>query len=463
MGLLERIDHARQPAARASSRHDLTFQDYVNYFTYDGVQYPLVQTTSGSIDEEQVAQTTAGAYRTNGIVFALTVARLQVFSQARFQWTRFEGGVPTRLFGTRDLRILERPWRGGTTADLLARMEVDVTTAGNSYIRRLPGRLARLRPDWVIVVLGSNEDPDHPAEASDVEVAGYVYDPPNGRMVAFEPWEVAHYAPLPDPANNFLGISWVTPALRDTQADSAMTEHKRQFLMNAATPNMLVKFDPTVKYEQAKNFKKLMLEEYTGWRNAWKTMFLMGGADAQVVGQNFQQLDFAVTQGKGESRLAADAGVPPSWVGFSEGLQGSALNAGNFDSARRRFSDGTMMHLWTNASASLEVIVPPPDDAAALWFDLRGVAFLRENAADLAAIQEKEAAIIVSLVRDGGFTWRSAIDAVRNKDWSRLTHTGLISVQQQLPVGVPTVSEAAQAGQAGQPASAAVSSNGDTP
>jgi hypothetical protein len=84
----------------------------------------------------------------------------------------------------------------------------------------------------------------------------------------------------------------------------------------------------------------------------------------------------------------------------------------------------------------LEPLVADPVSApgASLWFDTRSVPFLREDAADAAKIQAEEAATIVALVKDG-FTPESAIDAVRNRDWGRLKHTGLLSVQLQPPGG----------------------------
>lgn len=419
----------------ARSTNPLSWDAYQEFFTFGGLQYPMVQTAMGTIDEEQLAATANAAYKTNGIVFALVLARLQVFSQARFQWTRFVDGHPGDLFGSAELGLLERPWRGGTTGDLLARMEVDVSLAGNAYIRRTTAeRLNRLRPDWVTIVLGSKEDDANPREAGDVEVAGYVYKPPNGRMVLLEPFEVAHYAPIPDPDNNFLGQSWITPSMADVQADDASTIHKRAFFKNAATPNFAITFDPGVKIEQIREFKKLLEEEHRGAWNAYKTLYLGGGADPKVIGKDFKELDFAVTQGKGESRLASTAGVPPSWVGFSEGLQGSALNAGNFTAARRRFGDGTMRHLWANACASLEVIVRKPrsGDGASLWYSSEGVPFLAEDAKDSAEIQQVEASTITGLVRDG-FTWESSVAAVQAHDWSLLQHTGLLSVQMQPP------------------------------
>jgi hypothetical protein len=106
-------------------------------------------------------------------------------------------------------------------------------------------------------------------------------------------------------------------------------------------------------------------------------------------------------------------------VGFSEGLAGSALNAGNYNAGRRRFADGTMQHLWADAATTLEVILDKPDEGASLWFATRGVPFLHMDAIDEATVQSQEAVTITALVRDG-FTHESAIDAVVNKDWNRL-------------------------------------------
>lgn len=417
----------RKPAEARDAA--LSLADYAQMlsFGYGGLSYPLVQTTASGLKEEQLPATAVAAMKSSSPVFSLVMARVQVFSQIRFQWTCFKGGAPTDLFGTPALDVLERPWPGGTTADLLARMEMDASTAGNCYIRRRGSLLHRLHPEWVTIVLGSNENADHPADASDTTVAGYMYKPPSQRAQFFLPNEVSHYAPIPDPNFNYLGMSWISPVIRDVQGDAGMTEHKIAFLKNAATPNMVIKFDPAVGEAAIRAFKEIAEEEHAGALNAWKTMYLGGGADATVVGKDFKELDFAATQGKSESRLAAAAGVPPSWVGFSEGLQGSALNAGNFTSARRRFSDGTMAHLWGNASASLEPILSKPQGAS-LWYSTQSCAFMREDAGDVAKIQSSQATTIRTLV-DGGFMPESAIKAVQNNDMTLLKHTGLTSVQ----------------------------------
>lgn len=465
MGIRDRLAGWVAPSKGSSTDIEkrFGFQDWVDVMSYGNNTYPLLNTTMQATNEEELSRNATDAYYSNGPVFALTLARLQVFSQARFQWTGFDKGRPSNLFGTPSLSILEHPWPGGTTSDLLARMEVDVTLAGNNYTRRLrrgvgaPGfdpttgarigkedRLVRLRPDWVTIVMGSQEEVDYPNQAADVELVGYVYHPGGKRQtdrkpVFLTPEEVAHYAPIPDPNHHFLGMSWITPVMADVSGDDAATIHKRKFFLNAATPNLAVIFDATMKIDDVRQFKELFEEEHRGVANAYKTLFLGGGADAKTVGKDFKELDFAVTQGKGESRLASAAGVPPSWVGFSEGLQGSALNAGNFATARRRMSDGTMAHLWANAAASLESIVdkrdkngkPLPPETN-LWYDTHGIPFLREDAKDAAAIQAQEATAIVELVREG-FEPESIKAAIQAYDWDLLVHTGMVSVQLQPP------------------------------
>lgn len=420
------------PAARSGDFPSLSLGEWLESFAFNGLSYPVVQTSMGSPDRERIFRSGVPAYMQSSTVFALVLARMQVFSQIRFQWTRFSGSQPGDLFGSAALGLLERPWPNGSTSSLLKRMEVDASSAGNSYIYRARNDLLGwLRPDYVTILLGSQTDAEHPNQAPDCEIAGWAYLPPAGKARYFGPEEVAHYAPLPDPHFRWLGMSWLTPVIREVQGDSLMEEHKLRFFENAATPNMVVKFNPAIGVDAVKKFKELMLEEHRGVANAYKTLFLGGGADATVVGSNFQQIDFTAVEGKGESRLAAAAGVPPSWVGFSEGLQGSSLNAGNFNSARRRFSDGTMADLWTSAAGALGAIIDPPDSGATLWYDTR-VPFMRQDEGDLANIQQTQAMTIQTLLYSG-FTADSAVQAVANNDWRVLKHTGLTSVQLQPP------------------------------
>jgi hypothetical protein len=226
-------------------------------------------------------------------------------------------------------------------------------------------------------------------------------------------------------------MAWLTPVIREIQADGAATGHKLKFWENAASPNLAVSLaitDPVA----FNAFVDKMDEQHQGWQNAYKTLYTGAGADVTVIGANMQQMDFANVIGQGETRLAAAAGVPPSVAGLSEGLQGSSLNAGNFGAARRQFADTTLADLWGNVSGSLEILVPPPHDAARLWYDIRDIPFLREDLKDRAAIQQSLAQAIRELFM-AGFSPDSIVAAVSADDLTLLVHTGTYSVQVQSP------------------------------
>lgn len=391
-----------------------------------------------------------GAYKSDGVVFACILARQSIFSQVRFGWREFTNMRPGDLYTSPDLVLLDKPWSNATTIDLLARMEPVASLAGNYYATKAddngrlgkaatgPGqRIVNMRPDWVTIVIASPSDDPWDIRA---KIAGYLYEPmgPQGGgtnradAVLLMPDEVCHYAPLPDPAMRFRGMSWLTPILREIQADKAATAHKERFLKNGATLGTVVKFDKETSTDTFDAFVERFKASHQGEENAYKTLFLGGGADVTIVGADMQQLDFKSTQGAGETRIAAAAGVHPAIVGLSEGLSGSSLNAGNFGAARRMVADKTMRHLWGVASSSLQTLVKPPSDKASLWYDTHDVAFLREDQRDAAEIRSKEAYTIRNLI-DAGFQHETVTEAVINNDWSLLKHSGLFSVQLQKP------------------------------
>ncbi|WP_233359055.1 phage portal protein [Thermomonospora amylolytica] len=415
----------------------LSVDDYAQIIAQFGSWVPLsggVQQTLAGTPAEEIETSlegyAQGAYKANGIVFACMLTRMLAFSGIRFAYQRIRNGRTSDLFGTQALALLEEPWVGGTTQDLLLRMIQDADLAGNAYITKIGGELVRLRPDWVQVILEPREVPVSPLNPDGGQVgfrrAGYMYrQDGTGEPVFFLPEQVAHFAPIPDPLASFRGMSWLTPVLREIAADGQMMRHKAKFLENAATPNMVVSFKESVTREQFEEFMEILDSRHAGAENAYKTLYLGGGADATVVGADLQQLDFKAVQGHGETRIAAAAGVPPVIVGLSEGLQAATYS--NYSQARRRLADGTMHPLWANAAGSLAPLLPR-ENGARLWYSARDVPFLREDAKDVAEVQAKQAQTIGGLVKEG-FTPESVVAAVMAEDWGLLEHTGLRSVQ----------------------------------
>jgi phage portal protein BeeE len=417
---------------------------YVNELIYNGNVYltqGVNQTMPGQRQEPigpAYRSFTDLAFKNDSVIFSLIATRMMSFSEARFQFSQMNNGRRGKLFGTQDLQILEEPWLGGTTGDLLSKMLMHADLGGNAFVaKRDDGTLAMLRPDWVTIVIGSNIDPMLGAWATDADVLGYIYSPGGFGSDAYEtekylPEDVAHFAPMPDPEARFRGMSWLTPLIREVMADKAGVVHKLSFLENP-TPNMVVKFDvPGLDEfkEQINEFKKA----HTGARNAYKFMFGTTGMDFTPVGSNMKDLDYKLITGAGETRMCMAARVPAVIAGSSEGLQGSSLNSGNYQAARRQFADQTLRPLWRNAAATLATIVNVPGGAE-LWYDERDIAFLREDATERADVELKKAQTMRYLV-DSGFEPDTVVEAVVSEDMSLLEHSGLYSVQLQ-PANAP--------------------------
>jgi phage portal protein BeeE len=405
----------------------LSFSQYARLlqsrFSFAGHQYVV-----GGLDQSLAVQAMS-----NAALAAVIGVRAKVFSEITFKWQRYDAGRLGALFGTQELEILERPWANAHTVHLLNCMSVDGSVYGNSYWIVRDGELLRLDPLNTNIATVEVVDPESGVVVSR-RLAGYMYRLPNSKEFAFFlPDEVAHYREGSDPENCFRGTSWLRAVLADADADSKMTTYKQALLDNSAVPGLIMRAEPGVSEEQFLAARDIMAARHTGPESVGKTLVLGAGFDVSVVGQNMQQLDMKAIQGAGETRIAAAAGVPASIVGFSEGLQGSALNAGNYGATRRRFADGTMRPLWRSACAALSTVVATPI-AARLWYDERDVAFLQEDVKDEASIRREKALTIEALIR-AGFRPDAAAEFTQTGDEAALfgQHTGLFSVQLQPP------------------------------
>lgn len=419
MKLLSRLE--RSPAEERLST--LSFDEYVAILQ----QYPARPITSFGSTTEEVAHNYAthcqNVLKRNGPIFALIAFRTDIFSQVRWAYRQRRNGKPGDIFSNPALDVLN------DDPILNKMMVIDNDLAGNFYGYRDHNRITRLRPDWVQLAY------DKPINAWDSELAAVLYyeggmlgkDPDDA--IKFMPEDVIHWYDRPDPETKGLGMSWLTPIVREIAADNAATTHKLKFFENGATPNLVFKYPEQVTPAAVREYKEIFNEENVGVQNAYKNLWLGGGADATVIGSDLKQLEFSVTQGKGESRLASEARVPAVLVGFSEGLQAATYS--NFGSARRLAADGLFHPMWVGAAGAIGRTIRPPGGAE-FWYDAYDIPFLREDKADEAKIKSQDASTMRQLV-DGGFEPETVVDAVIAGDWSRLKHTGKLSVQLQEP------------------------------
>jgi len=457
--LISRVAERRETAlARQGNSVDWYIQNYIiplaTQFIFNNRTYQVSglgpqQTLLGARARE-VATTLPGylsALRSCPPAFAAQMVRALTLSGMRFAYRNvpWHKISPRRIWTDQSLQLLEHPWPNGTTGELVSKMEWHAGLAGNAYVAIQPdfprpdgirGRLWPLRPDWTGILYGSDLEPEDPRHAIDGELLGYAYQVGGFQSqhapVTFMPDEIIHWSPLPDPESPGIGMSWMTPGLRDMVGDRLATEHKLKFFENGGTPNMVVKGLP-VNVELFNQAVERIKAKHEGLANAYRTIYLSEGADATVVGSNLRQMEFTEVQGKGETRIAMLSRVPASVLQISEGMQGSALNAGNWGPARRNFSDTWVYPTMQDLCSALAKAAAVPGDSE-LWFDGTDMPILREDEKDLAEIASVDAVTIGNLIKDG-YKPDAAVIAVVGRNMALLKgqHTGLVSVQLQPP------------------------------
>jgi phage portal protein BeeE len=357
------------------------------------------------------------AYECNGVVFACSLVRSALFSEARF---KFQATSDDHLFGNTGLAVLEHPWPGATQGELLARLDQDETTAGNCYVRRaVPADgtgalLVQMRPDCVTII--SEEAPDTMGRvfrrpvgyAEDLRPQGiYDRDPQ-----IYSTAEVCHYSPVPDPKARFRGMSWLTPVLREVGADQAMTTYKTEHLRSGAQLGIVVKYAQKLQAATIDSLRERITARYGGPQNAGKTLVLDQGADVTVAGSTLEQLQFEAVQRAGERRVCAAAGP-----GLLEIL---GFERGDYQAAIRKLADLWARPRWRQACASLEHLVPTAGlGGVRLWFDVAGIAALREGELQRGQTTLVKAQAVETFVASG-YTRETAILAAESGDLTQL-------------------------------------------
>ncbi|MCX4468958.1 phage portal protein [Micromonospora sp. NBC_01655] len=370
------------------------------------------------------------AYGGNAAVFGIVNALVRLFSEATFRLR----DANKKLVDHECLRLLHEPWPNGTTGDLLARMRQDATLAGNAYVRRVgDDRLERLRPDWVTIVSWVTDGADGRQLR---EVVGYLYEPigDTERDTEFYPVEeVAHWAPIPDPLANWRGMSALTPALREINADMAMTEHRDRFFRNAATPNLIIKYANKLGKDQRDRIRDSVAARHSGPANAGGTLVLDEGADPMIVGSKFSDAQFDEIMAAGENRIAVAIGVPAIVAGLKQGQDAAAWSM--YRQGMRAFADTVVRPDWRSACAALARVVDVPDGYR-LWFDVGDIAALQESETESATAMQTQAATASTLIT-AGFEPESVTAAIIAGDLSLLRHSGMVSVQMHDPNAPP--------------------------
>src|SRR5262249_36279217 len=230
------------------------------------------------------------------------------------------------------------------------------------------------------------------------------------------PAEVVHWAPIPDPTATFRGMSWLTPVLRDAQADTGMTAYKNKYLERAATPNLIIKYSQKLQPGTIDSLRERLTARYGGVDNAYRTLILDQGADLTPVGNNLQQMDFSNVQQAGADRVLAASGVPAVLIGL-EPLRGAGRG---YQESVIKFANLWARPQWRSACGALQKLIPGmPPQGVRLWYDTSDIAALQDTETNQAQVALVRAQALLVLAQ-AGFTHDSAVAFVRSGDAGQL-------------------------------------------
>jgi phage portal protein BeeE len=380
----------------------------------------VLTTSYGSPDREpvlpQLAAWTQAANSSSSIVFAAILVRMALFSEATFQ---YQAKDDKHLFGNQSLAKLEEPFGpGSTTGQLLSRAEQDVSLAGNSYTWDAPGedRLVRLRPDWTTIV---TELVQVPGGGQYRRVVGYWVEPPRnvlgqGKGQLYPAAEVIHWAPIPDPAADFRGMSWLTPVYRDVAGDDGLTQYKIRYLENSASPNLLIKYAQKLQPGTVDSIRERMNARHGGVANAYKTLVLDQGADATVIGNSLSQMDFSGVSAVGVERILAAGNVPGVLVGL-EPLRGAGRG---FHESMQKFANLFARPQWRSFCGAFTPVMDVPSGNR-LWFDVSDIAALQDDETTRAQAALVRAQALLATFQ-AGYDKQSAVAFVDSGDVTQL-------------------------------------------
>jgi hypothetical protein len=376
---------------------------------------------------------TTGRLQSNGASWTVSHFVARNFGAGRFVFRRISpGGRPGEFFTSSALTPLQSATPGLSQSQILVRAYLDACAGGNSYWTT-PRKLGLEDSDRAVrLPLGQVQIVVVPGPGGfGWEKAGYVYspDPKDPGLVHFlDLDQVAHFMPWPDPADPYRGMSWMTPHLRQVYTDELLTDHVANYFLNAATPNLIVRYPVEVDSDEIAAYKKVYEAVNSGPANAGRAVHVGGGVDITPAGANLADAGASLISQMSQAALAAAAGVPAILVGFA-GASASEPEYVAQGQARRLFADATLWPLWNDAAAAFSTLIaPPPGGPAELAIDGRDVPMLREDSKDQAEVLAVLIGALNAAVMNG---WdpETAKAAVLAGDLSLLTHTGALSVQ----------------------------------
>ena len=164
---------------------------------------------------------------------------------------------------------------------------INLKCTGEAYwwkIRNNGGKVVELwnlRPDLMEIVLGTNR-----------LVQEYRFHKNDGTTESFPAEDIVHFK-YPDPLSQVLGMSPLKPAAARVQTEEFATQYQRDFFLNSARPDAVIK-NPKFKMtkEQKRDLRDYFEKQHRGIGKTSKVAILEGGLEYQLISISQKEMDF---------------------------------------------------------------------------------------------------------------------------------------------------------------------------
>jgi HK97 family phage portal protein len=164
---------------------------------------------------------------------------------------------------------------------------INLKCTGDAFwlkVRNKGGKVVELwnmRPDMITIV----SDPV-------LFVKAYELHKADGTHVSIAPEDVVHFK-YPDPLSQHLGMSPIRPAHRRVQTEDYATAFQRDFFLNSARPDAVIKNpNQSLTDTQKKDIREGWNKRFRGVGNTSKVAILEGGLEYQLISITQKEMDY---------------------------------------------------------------------------------------------------------------------------------------------------------------------------
>lgn len=185
------------------------------------------------------------------------------------------------------LDLLYKPNPFQTKTEFWETTIINLKCTGDAYWLKLRNKggkvmeLWNLRPDLVTITT----DPVK-------FIKNYKFQKQDGSVEVFEKEDVIHFK-YPNPLSAYFGLSPISAAARRVQTEDFATSYQRDFFINSARPDALIKNkSATLSALQAEELREGWNKKYKGLKNSNKVAILHGDLEYQQISLSQRDMDY---------------------------------------------------------------------------------------------------------------------------------------------------------------------------